>query len=167
MDILPKVLAYNKIHNRAPDRMEDGGPDGTFLLPMAFPEASLTYPTYGAGHETVAGACVTLLKAFFDAEAPYPSDEVVESSKNGRQLDEVTLPAGTTLTFTVEGELNKLASNLAVGCSMACEHYANDNAKCLLRGEQISIGILQEQKLTYGERFSMSIPLFNGETLTI
>ena len=48
---------------------EPGGPvfgaQGTRLLPMAFPEGSPMHPAYGAGHATVAGACVTILKAFF------------------------------------------------------------------------------------------------------
>jgi membrane-associated phospholipid phosphatase len=35
---------------------------GTYLLPMAFPEGSPTHPAYGAGHATVAGACVTALR---------------------------------------------------------------------------------------------------------
>lgn len=30
------------------------------------------YPTYGMGHATVAGACVTMLKAFFDTNALLP-----------------------------------------------------------------------------------------------
>ena len=37
-----------------------------YLLPMAFPEGSPMHATYGAGHATVAGACVTMLKAFFE-----------------------------------------------------------------------------------------------------
>ncbi|WP_068115555.1 vanadium-dependent haloperoxidase [Tropicimonas marinistellae] len=36
------------------------------LLPMAFPEGSPMHPSYGAGHATVAGACVTVVKAFFE-----------------------------------------------------------------------------------------------------
>ena len=40
--------------------------NGTYLLPIAFPEGSPTHPSYGGGHATVAGACVTALKAFFD-----------------------------------------------------------------------------------------------------
>ena len=39
---------------------------GTYLMPMAFPEGSPTHPSYTAGHATVAGACVTILKALFD-----------------------------------------------------------------------------------------------------
>ena len=41
-------------------------PAGNALLPMAFPEGSPTHPAYGAGHATVAGACVTILKAWFN-----------------------------------------------------------------------------------------------------
>ncbi len=40
--------------------------DKNALLPMAFPEGSPMHPSYGAGHATVAGACVTILKAFFE-----------------------------------------------------------------------------------------------------
>jgi hypothetical protein len=35
---------------------------GTYLLPQAFPEGCPTHPSYGAGHATVAGACVTVLR---------------------------------------------------------------------------------------------------------
>jgi hypothetical protein len=38
----------------------------SFLLPQAFPEGSPLHPAYGSGHATVAGACVTVLKAWFD-----------------------------------------------------------------------------------------------------
>jgi hypothetical protein len=34
-------------------------------------------------------------------------------------------------------------------------------------GEKIAIGILEEQKLTFGENFSMTIPLFDGGSLRI
>jgi Predicted membrane-associated HD superfamily hydrolase len=39
---------------------------GSYLLPQAFPEGSPTHPCYPTGHGTVAGACITLLKFFFD-----------------------------------------------------------------------------------------------------
>ena len=35
---------------------------------MALAEGSPMYPSYAARHATVAGACVTVLKAFFDHE---------------------------------------------------------------------------------------------------
>ena len=37
--------------------------NGTYLLPAAFPEGSPTHPAYGAGHATVAGACVSQYRA--------------------------------------------------------------------------------------------------------
>jgi hypothetical protein len=40
--------------------------NGSYLMPMAFPEGCSQHPSYGAGHATVAGACTTILKAFFD-----------------------------------------------------------------------------------------------------
>lgn len=36
---------------------------------MAFQEGSPMHPSYGAGHATVAGACVTILRPFFDTGA--------------------------------------------------------------------------------------------------
>ena len=51
-------------------RRPEGAPDvilaRNYLLPMAFPEGSPMHASYGAGHATVAGACVTVLKAFFE-----------------------------------------------------------------------------------------------------
>src|SRR5215217_6093287 len=47
------------------NRLKGFMPAGSALLPMAFPEGSPTHPAYGAGHVTVAGACVTILKAWF------------------------------------------------------------------------------------------------------
>ena len=42
----------------------------SMLLPMAFAEGSPMHPSYGAGHATVAGACVTILKTLFDHTRP-------------------------------------------------------------------------------------------------
>src|SRR5947208_4867870 len=42
--------------------------NGTYFLPVPFPEGSPTHPSYGSGHATVAGACVTVLKAFFNTD---------------------------------------------------------------------------------------------------
>ena len=39
---------------------------GSYLLPMAYPEGCPTHPAYPAGHATIAGACTTVLKAFFN-----------------------------------------------------------------------------------------------------
>ena len=71
--LLEKISVHNEKQNVAWDTngwpvkhgwMKDG--DKNALLPMAFPEGSPMHPSYGAGHATVAGACVTILKAFFE-----------------------------------------------------------------------------------------------------
>ena len=63
---------------------------GTFLLPQAFPEGSPLHPAYGSGHATVAGACVTVLKAWFDESWVLP-DPVVPNAA-GTELVPYTGP---------------------------------------------------------------------------
>jgi hypothetical protein len=38
----------------------------TYVLPLVYPEGSPTHPSYPAGHAVIAGACSTIIKAFFD-----------------------------------------------------------------------------------------------------
>lgn len=153
-------------------------PNGNYLLPMAFCEGSPMHPSYGAGHATVAGACVTILKAFFDHKHPLvmidgePKKAFVakyDAKTCTSSLDEVDVvdENGKSATLTVEGELNKLASNISIGRDWAGVHYFSDYIESLRMGEQIAIGILEEQKLTYGENFSMTVPLFDGGLVRI
>ena len=142
---------------------EFGQNQDIFLLPMAFAEGSPMHPSYGAGHATVAGACVTILKAFFDHGYVLPSDHYVYSA-NGCELNPVQ---DKSLKLTVEGELNKLASNISIGRDWAGVHYFTDYYESIRMGERIAIGILEEQKLTYGENFSMTVPLYSGGSVRI
>jgi len=115
---------------------------GSYLLPQVFPEGCPTHPAYPAAHATLAGAAVTMLKAFFDEEFEF------------EESYEVVPGAGTSLSvyegprqLKVGGELNKLASNIAFGRGMAGVHWRSDNIAGLLQGEQIAIGLLMEQSL--------------------
>lgn len=161
--ILADVHAYNK------------GKTGkkTWLLPMAFPEGSPMHPAYGAGHATVAGACVTLLKAFFN----------MSDHKNSEKPAFLVEPKGTALVpdrgtgladhesnmmalpmeqgLTLEGELNKLLWNISNGRNIAGVHYYTDYIESALLGEAITIGILREQMLAYheDENVEMTVPL--------
>lgn len=147
-------------------------PSGTALLPMAFPEGSPMHPAYGAGHATVAGACVTILKAFFDHKhrldftGQGPGYGYVSQSDESGASQLVSVPIrdiyGNVSELTVEGELNKLASNISIGRNWAGVHYYSDYMDSIRMGEEIAIGILEEQKLTYHENFSMTVPLFDG-----
>lgn len=164
------ILGAVKKHNAA----INGKGKGTHLLPMAFCEGSPMHPSYGAGHATVAGACVTILKAFFDHGRPLdvtgdgPGRAFVPR-RDGARLEKVDVldARGKKAGLTVEGELNKLAANISIGRDWAGVHYFTDYIESLRMGEQIAIGILEEQKLTYRETFSMTVPLYDGGTIRI
>ncbi len=148
--------------------LDGDSPNGNYLLPMAFCEGSPMHPSYGAGHATVAGACVTILKAFFDHKHPLTmaGDDTTAfvPTTDGSSL--VTIPVSDG-TLTVEGELNKLASNISIGRDWAGVHFFSDYIESIRMGEKIAIGILEEQKLTYGENFSMTVPLYDGGSVRI
>ncbi|HEY3172830.1 MAG TPA: phosphoesterase, partial [Thermoanaerobaculia bacterium] len=133
---------------------------GSYLLPLEAPEGSPTHPSYGAGHATVAGACVTILKAWFDGSFALPRTFVPDAS--GTSL----LPwSGAPLT--VENELNKLAANVGIGRNAAGFHYRSDYWQSLLLGERIAIDILEEQRDTYRELCTFTFRGFEGQTITV
>ncbi|MEL7477206.1 MAG: bromoperoxidase, partial [Cyanobacteria bacterium J06555_12] len=115
------------------------------------------------------------LKAFFDhgyelrkddgSFLAYEADTSGAPETWGNQL--VDTSGCLDRPLTVEGELNKLAANISIGRNWAGVHYFTDYIESLRMGEQIAIGILQEQKLTYGENFSMTVPLYDGGTVRI
>ncbi len=147
--------------------------NNNYLLPMAFCEGSPMHPAYGAGHATVAGACVTILKAFFSHGHPLDltgsASDAFVPVKEGASLKttKVVDAYGQPRQLTVEGELNKLASNISIGRDWAGVHYYSDYLESIRMGEQIALGILEEQKLTYGENFSMTVPLYDGGVVRI
>jgi membrane-associated phospholipid phosphatase len=143
------------------------GQNGTYLLPMAFPEGSPTHPAYGAGHATVAGACVTILKALFDAERPW-SDLAppVVPAPDGLSLAPYT--GADAAQMTVAGELNKLAANVALGRNMAGVHWRTDGIESLRLGERVALSILKDQRSCFNESFAgFQFTLFDGTPVTV
>jgi len=137
---------------------------GTGFLPMAFPEGSPLHPAYGAGHATVAGACVTMLKALFD-ESFVLSNPVVPDAAGTSLLPYAGPDAGM---LTVGGELNKLASNVATGRNIAGVHWRTDAIESLKLGEAIAISILRDQRDTFNEDFpGFVFTKFDGSPITI
>lgn len=120
---------------------------GSALLPMAFPEGSPMHPAYGAGHATVAGACVTILKALFDVSSAFPNPVDMTVDNTGHE----TLMAYTGGALTIEGELNKLASNIAIGRNIAGVHWRSDGTYSLQLGEQVAIKLLEAYARSYAE----------------
>ncbi len=174
----------------------------TALLPMAFAEGSPMHPTYGAGHATVAGACTTIVKAFFDTgtvlgangddtscehgkigfyhkikEACFYLPPEKSAKKPGKKSDKAKSDDHkpdllrkyiAKCPLTLEGELNKLAANISIGRNMAGVHYFSDYYDSLRMGEQIAIGMLEEQALCYPtDEFVLSLPTFDGDLVRI
>jgi hypothetical protein len=136
---------------------------GTHLLPQAFPEACPLHPAYGSGHATVAGACVTILKAWFDESFVLP-DPVVASGDGTRLLAWTGPDAGA---LTVRGELDKVAANISLGRNFAGIHWRTDYSEALRLGEAVALGVLEEQKITYAEDGAFHLTRFDGSRIRI
>lgn len=133
---------------------------GNGFLPQTFPEGSPIHPSYGAGHATVAGACVTILKALFDENFVIPNP-VIPSADGS-----VLLPyQGADLT--VRGELNKLASNVATGRNIGGVHWRSDALESLRLGEQVAISVLRDHKASLHESGTFRFTLFGGQPIEV
>jgi hypothetical protein len=162
---------------------ENKGGKKTAFLPMAFSAGSPAHPAYGAGHATVAGACVTVLKAWFDEDQKFQD---VLNSHNASEFNRkdpggnlsILLPGDRTSSgnldsynipdsidpsdalyktwglekLTIGGELNKIASNVAMGRTMGGVHWRTDNTRSLRLGEQVAIEILRKRTTEYAEK---------------
>jgi len=134
---------------------------GSYLLPMAYPTGSPLHPSYPAAHVVTAGAGITVLKALFNESFVIPSP--VMPSDDGSSLAPYT---GTPLT--VGGELNKLASNIALGRDAAGVHYRSDGVEGIKLGEAIAISILRDTATLYNEVFpGFSFTKYDGTPVTI
>ncbi len=138
---------------------------GTYLHPMAFPEGSPIHPAYTAGHATVAGACVTILKALFDES--FVIENPVVASADGLSLEPYDGPE-----LTVGGELNKVASNIATGRNVAGVHWRSDSVQSMLLGEKVAISILEDQRAVYNENRrgffrGFTFTKFDGTRITV
>ncbi|PYX09994.1 MAG: phosphoesterase [Acidobacteria bacterium] len=139
---------------------------GSYLLPMAFPEGSPTHPSYGSGHATVAGACVTALKAFFNTDNVVFPGPVVPAADGLATPQPYTGADAAQITLT--GELNKLASNIAQARNIAGVHWRSDATQSMLLGEAVAISILRDQKRCYNESFGgFKFTKFDGTEITV
>jgi hypothetical protein len=138
--------------------------NGSYLLSQAFPEGSPAHPAYPTGHGTVAGACITVLKFFFDGSAPILNPLV--PSADGLMLEPYN---GTDAgKMTVNGELHKLAHNISFGHGIhAGIHWRSDTDCSILLGEAVALSFLQDQALTYKENFTVTLTKLDGTPVTI
>lgn len=137
---------------------------GDYFLSQAFPEGSPTHPAYPTGHGTVAGACITALKFFFDGNFVIP-DPVVPSDDGQTLLPYTGSDAGQ---ITVNGELNKLANNVSFGHGIhAGIHWRTDTSASIQLGEAVAISVLQDRANACREPFTISFQKIDGSTATI
>lgn len=137
---------------------------GTYLLSQAFPEGSPAHPSYPTGHGTVAGACITVLKFFFDDDFVMPNPVV--PAPDGLSLMPYT--GSDPGQLTVNGELNKLGHNVSFGHGIhAGIHFRGDTDSSLLLGEEVALNFLRNRVRTCNEPFSARITRFDGRVAVI
>ena len=127
---------------------------------MAFAEGCPVHPAFTGGHATIAGACTTVLKAYFDESFVIPNPVV--PSDDGATLQ----PYNSALT--VGDELNKLASNMSYGRDTAGMHWRTDESEGLRLGEAVAISVLQDFNGCFNEGFDgFTLTKFDGSTQRI
>jgi len=118
----------------------------SYTLSQAYIEGSPLHPAYPAGHATFSGACATILKIMFNCNQPWSSlpgfTSVKIANDDGTSLEDYTNADANLLT--INGEINKLAYNVAFGRNMAGVHYRSDAIQSLQLGEQVAIKYMSD-----------------------
>ncbi|MEI9949801.1 MAG: twin-arginine translocation pathway signal protein [Pseudomonadota bacterium] len=135
---------------------------GTYLLSGAYPEAAPNHSSYPGGASAAAAVSATILKAFYDENFVIP-DPVQPDPNDPTKLIPYLGPP-----LTVGGELNKLAANIGQGRNWAGIHFRSDAAASLPHSEEVAIGLLQDEKLTFQEPFQgFEFTRFDGSKVSI
>jgi hypothetical protein len=141
---------------------------GSYFLSSAYPEGCPLHPSYPQAHACVAGACATFLKAAFDGRVQFNTLRPVQiASEDGLSL--IPYTESDANLITVNGEINKLASNIGMARNFAGVHWRSDYSEALKLGEAVAISILREQKPLYRrENFSgFTFTNFEGQTISL
>lgn len=132
----------------------------TYLLPQMYVEGAPTNPSYPGEHAVIAGAGVTILKAFFDEQFAIQNPLQPNADNSGLEPYVGTLYVGD--------ELNKLAGNVVLGRAFAGVNYRSDVMTGLQLGEQIALSVLLEEGYTNNEKFKgFKVTKFDGKTVTV
>ncbi len=158
---------FSKLQSDVLGRIFTASGNKSYLLPMAYPEGCPLHPAYAAGHATVAGACVTILKAIFyeDALLSDLGVPVMEPSADGKNSQPYM--GADKNSLTIGGELNKLAGNIGLARNVAGVHWRSDYTQSLLLGERIALDFLRETISTYNENVTFTVRRFDDTVVTI
>lgn len=141
---------------------------GTYFLPHGFPEGCPQHPSYGAGHATVAGACSTIVKAWFDDLATLtsiPGLAISQASEDGLSL--VPYTGADRDQLTIGGEMNKIAANIGIGRNHAGVHWRYDYVDSVVLGEAVALSMLRDMAHCWNEPFEgFSLTKFDGTRIT-
>ncbi len=159
--VLPVIFETNRQINLT--RL--GLDEGSWFLPQMLNVGTPNHPSFPAGHSHTAGACVTLLKAWFVENLVIPNPK--KPTPDGTALEDY-IPGVDGPELTIGGELNKLAHNLSFGRNMLGVHFRADNMAGNALGEELAIRILREDKAILAEPFDgFSLTKFDGTTITV
>lgn len=155
--VLERILEHNRLQNSQFGRGD--AEQGTYLLPMGFPEGSPTHPSYPGGHSAFIAAGATIAKALFE-------DSVIDEPQVPNEDGSSLVPLSDAPVLTVHGELNKLIANVTLFRDGAGMHWRTDgttsgNAGTIpgtnvetggnLLGENMAVSMLRDLRLTYRE----------------
>lgn len=141
---------------------------GTRLLSQAFPEGSPAHPAYPTGHGSVGGACITILKFFYNGDVVLTNPQVATSDGTALEPWDYDPATGAPGILTINGELNKLARNVTFGHGLhGGIHWRSDSDSSLILGEAVALNFLRDLACTYAEPFSITITKLDGTPATI
>jgi hypothetical protein len=135
--------------------------NGNALLPQAYPTGSPPHPSYPAAHAIISSANITIFKAFMKGDTVFP--ETVEPVADGTAVvDQTRSP------LTIGGELDKLASNYALGRCAAGVHFRADCIAGLRLGELAALSVLRDRAKAAPRRHGpFVVRTFDGKMLEI
>jgi hypothetical protein len=173
--VLPLILERNRQLNQ---KRGVASTADSYFCPQELNGGSPSHPSSPAGHAFTAGACVTMLKAFFDLGQPgslvpwpttAPPPPPPFRPPSIASADGLTLVATGETDLTVLGELNKLAANISEGRDMSGIHWrVSDNMLGMTLGEDVAIYLLCETAAFYPEQFKgFTLTKFDGSTCLV
>lgn len=145
--VLSNVQQYNAAWN--------DNSSNSYNLPLCYREGAPAHPAYPSGHATMSGACATILKILYDTNQPWSSlnlnntrinplpGNIVQSNSDGSSL--IPYVNSDISNMTINSEINKLASNIAIGRNWAGVHYRTDAIEGLLLGEQVAVKYMEDE----------------------
>lgn len=128
---------------------------GNYTLPLCYKEGSPVHPDFCEGHGAISGSCATVLKIYFNAGESWSSlpgvisgalsnliSGPVEADVSGSLLQSYS--GADVVGMTINGEINKMCSNIAIGRCWSGVHYRSSAIVGLLLGENVAIKYMED-----------------------